>query len=227
MPSDGSVFNAAYTLFRTGRSSGAPGGKGARHHGHSSEGITMSKFRGVLKERLNIVVTEDDARALFAMLDADNDGTMSVREFAKHLMPPDFTGASPWDHCHTYDSGLNAGAMAREAERLYAAKHLATLGLHTEADDPRGHEMHGLPKSLRGWGAERVALPQALGDEAEALSLSGGRGTSTRSRASSRTRSRSSRACRRTRSTRTRCASSRRTARAGASAATRSAATRA
>ena len=45
MPSDGSVFNAAYTLFRTGRSSGAPGGKGATMHGHASEGITMAKVR--------------------------------------------------------------------------------------------------------------------------------------------------------------------------------------
>ena len=54
--------------------------------------LTRDHARGVLKERLNIVVTEDDAKALFAMVDADNDGTMSVREFAKYLMPPDFTG---------------------------------------------------------------------------------------------------------------------------------------
>ena len=118
MPSDGSVFNAAYTLFRTGRSSGAPGGKGATMHGHASEGITMAKVRArflqplllllllffllllssrprrlrpplrapfplflsrcvlpssaAFSERLNIVVSEDDARALFAELDAEN-----------------------------------------------------------------------------------------------------------------------------------------------------------
>ena len=57
----------------------------------SNQGITASLLRQRL-ENFGIAVSEDQAAALFAKYDTDNNGQLSFYEFARRAVPPDYQG---------------------------------------------------------------------------------------------------------------------------------------